>query len=401
MFKAEKKFLDFIEKNIFKIAIFFVTVLALYIRVSSRDYIGQDATYALLPWYDEIKAGGGLKSLAHQVGNYNIVYQFLIALMTYIPIEPIYAYKMLSYIFDFALAIAVAYLVHNMSQSNKEWKSFFAYSMVVLSPIVFLNSGVWAQCDSIYVFFAVVSIIYLMKEKYISAFVLLGISFAFKLQAVFILPLFLIVYFVKKKFSILHFLIIPAVMMMSGLPAVIMGRSILEPFKIYLEQSDTYKSMFCNYPSFWALTCAYGNQTHYQTLKTAAILLTIAVLAIFMIILIIKKIEFNHTNLIYITFILSYVCVLFLPAMHDRYGYIFEILSIVIVFMNRKTIPLMIPLWMITLCSYSKFLLGVETDMRVLAVFNCLVFAGYVYILMKSMFHEKAVIGESYGKKED
>lgn len=389
MHEVEKKVLLYIENHLFQIVLALITILGILIRICIKDFVSQDAQYALLPWYEEIKKAGSIKALSEQVGNYNILYQFLIALMTYLPIKALYAYKILSCIFDFALAAVVAYFVYDITDGQRKWKALFAYAMVVCSPIVFLNSAAWAQCDSIYGFFIFMAMLYMFREKYIKSFVLLGISFAFKLQAVFILPFFLLVYFIKKKFSVLHFLIIPITMIISGLPAVFMGRGMFEPFKIYMEQSDTYKSLFLKYPSFWAVFCREDKVLQYDTFKTAAMLVTIAVLLMIMVIYILKKIPDNKENLISIAFILTYTCVLFLPAMHDRYGFVFEILAIVVLFINKKTLITIIPLWLTALCSYSVFLLHLETNMRILAIFNCATYVLYLYILFKNMFQNQ------------
>lgn len=62
-----------------------------------------------------------------------------------------------------------------------------------------LNLSVWGQCDSIYVTFVIWTIYFLYKEKYRKAFIFLGIAFAFKLQAVFIMPIVFYMYFTKKN----------------------------------------------------------------------------------------------------------------------------------------------------------------------------------------------------------
>ena len=199
MFSFERKFWMWIEKNIFIISLLVVTILGGLIRLSLRRYVSGDAGADLLNWYAEIQSGGGLKSLGHQVGNYNMLYQFLIAIMTYIPIQPLYAYKVLSCVFDYLLAGAVGYLVYKLVEEDKRWKGLLAYGMVILSPIVFLNSAVWAQCDSIYVFWIILSLIFLLQEKYIPTFLCYGIAIAFKLQAVFFLPVLLFLYFAERK----------------------------------------------------------------------------------------------------------------------------------------------------------------------------------------------------------
>ena len=97
--------------------------------------------------------------------------------------------------FDWVLAITAGVIARSISTHEREWVGCLAYCAVLLSPIVFLNSAAWAQCDAIYSDFALLAILHLERKQYTRAMCFLGVSFAFKLQAVFVLPIFLFVYF--------------------------------------------------------------------------------------------------------------------------------------------------------------------------------------------------------------
>ena len=85
-----------------------------------------------------------------------------------------------------------------------------------------------------------------MRESYHYSFIALGISFAFKLQAIFILPFYVFYYVYKKKFSLVYFGYIPICMVMSSIVGLVQGRSFLDIFKIYFRQTHAYKRMFLN-----------------------------------------------------------------------------------------------------------------------------------------------------------
>ena len=140
-----------VEKNIFLIVFLCASLFGIIIRFTLRDVISSDSSSFLLPWYIEMKNSGGIQSLNRQIGNYNMLYQFLIAIMTYLPIPPLYAYKILSCLFDFLLAGLIGVIVYDLH--NNKWEGMAGYIIVIFSPIVFLNSAAWAQCDSIYTFF--------------------------------------------------------------------------------------------------------------------------------------------------------------------------------------------------------------------------------------------------------
>ena len=153
MFKIEKRFLEWVEKHILLFCVIGVTLISMIIRYSFREIISNDAYWCLLPWYDVIKENGGIYALGSQVGDYNMLYQFLIAIFTYLPIEPLSAYKLLSCIFDYLLAAAMGYFVYDFSEKDRVLKGAMAYMLVLMSPIVFLNSSYWGQCDAIYTCF--------------------------------------------------------------------------------------------------------------------------------------------------------------------------------------------------------------------------------------------------------
>lgn len=387
MSEAEKRFLLWIEKNLSIIAVIFGTALSLFIRYALKDIESADYVIFLERWYNQILNGGGVDSLKEIVGNYNFLYQMCIAIMTYFPFKSLYAYKILSIVFDYLLAIIVAVLVWSVSDRDRKNKAVMAYLIVICSPIVILNSAAWAQCDAIYVFWAVVAIYALVKEKYLLSFIFLGISFSFKLQSIFILPFFLFTYFVKKKFSILNFIAIPLTMMCANLGGVLFGRSIFDIFFVYFNQANEYKQVALNYPSFWTLFFNSNNTIYYDSQHLVGMIMTVIVLAVLMILCIGKKIDLNNKNLIYMAFILTYTCVLFLPQMHERYGYLYEILAIIVLLLNIKTIKLIVPLYIITFSTYGKYLFGLSHSVDLYTgIANTLVWFGYVSIILKELY---------------
>ena len=386
MFKIEKRFLEWVEKYILLFCVIGVTLISMIIRYSFREIISNDAYWCLLPWYDVIKENGGIYALGSQVGDYNMLYQFIIAVFTYLPIEPLSAYKLLSCIFDYLLAAAMGYFVYFFSEKDRILKGTMAYMLVLMSPIVFLNSSYWGQCDAIYTFFCVASLLVFCKEKYPLTFVLYGVAFAFKLQAVFLLPFFLFAYFVKKKFSVLYFGIIPVMMVILSIPGLIMGRSVAEVFTIYLNQTGSYKSITMNYPTFWNLLQSANMDAFYINMKKPAIALTVVVIALLMVAWIVKKVPMTTRNMIYMAFLLAYTCVLILPSMHERYGYLYEILAILVVFLQIRTLPCLFGMYLASFAIYGKYLFMFEINLPALSIVNTLAYIGYIVILTREMF---------------
>lgn len=381
MTTIEKKILAAVDKHLPVLLMIGCTILGILVRMALRDFRSADFEDSLSPWYDAIAANG----LSQQVGDYNFMYQFVIWLLTKIGAAPLYSYKMISCIFDLVLAITAAMIVHRENNKENNWAAALAYGAVWLSPIVFLNSSAWAQCDAIYSAFALLAIFMLDKEKTNWSMCLLGIGFAFKLHTVFVLPLFLFVYFMRRTFSIVRFSLIPVSMLALSLPLVFWGRNIGEVFTIYANQTNSYQAMSMNYPSVWLLLCQAQDPAQYAFLKLPAIVMTVFVLALLMIWWIRKSYQPSGMNYYMMAFLVVYTCVLFLPSMHERYGYLYEILAVVLAVLIPKTIPLCIGLVCISLSTYGVYLFGVGENWLVLVCANLALYGTYVNCLTKEM----------------
>lgn len=388
MFSFEKRIVDWMSENIGAILFVLVSVSGMLIRYFCRDFISIDANGFLLPWYDEISAGG-ISSLSNQVGDYNIPYQFLIYIMTLLPIKAIYAYKLLSVVFDYLLAIMVALIVYSDSDNkiksilNNE-KFLVAYALVLINPLVFMNSSLWAQCDSIYTFFIIASVYAFLHDKYTIMWMLYGISISFKLQAIFVLPFILVLYVKEKKYSLLNILFIPLMLIVTSLPGIVMGRSFFAPFKIYLNQTNTYNAISWNYNSFW--NCIIkdwpGINGDYSEYRKMAVLLTLALLGVIGGYVIKSLKTMNTYRTIFMLHILVYTAVLFLPDMHDRYGYVYEITGIMLLIMNRKLIFSGAGLILVSCMTYGSFLFGLENTILLNCWINVGIYVYYLYIFI-------------------
>lgn len=348
-----------IIKNKVLLFLTIVTILAVLIRYFERNFVSGDYTASLHPWFINIRHMGGVAALRHQVGDYNIFYQFLIAIFTYFPFKDLYMYKALSDLFDFFLACSTGMLVASFVSPEKKQKYFaFTYAIVLFLPTVILNSGAWAQCDSIYATFIVLSLFFLFKDRYISSFIMLGIAFGFKFQTIFILPFFLFVWLVNNKIYIWHFAVAIFTFWLSGVPGYIFGRNPLEPFTIYLNQANHYTFLFMDYFNFPGMFLGKNAQdpATYFILSKVFVLGTFLVLLIGYMFFLYRKDSLTNFHLIIIAVWTIYTCVMFLPAMHERYAFVVDILMIVLVMLNKKYILVAIPEILNSLLSYSRFL---------------------------------------------
>ena len=325
--------------------------------------------------------------------NYPYPFLFIISIMTCLPINPLHAFKITSCIVDYLNAGAIASIVmHFCKEKNntidKKTKQLMvlAFSIVVIHPIVFLNSAMWGQSDGLYVFWILLSLICLIKEKFLWVFILFGIGLSFKLQAIIVLPFLLFYYFYKKRFSIVYFAFIPLSIIVMNLPAIMQGRTIKDVLGVYVSNVGLFSSISMRYPSFWLLICGVLTGDEYLLVKRATIIVTIAALAVTMYIWIVKCVKLKVDTIVYMAFLLIYMAVLFLPEMHDRYGYIYEILAIAILFMEKKTLIPFFFLSFISFRTYGRYLFGLELDYFWLSLTNVLTFIAYYIILNRKIF---------------
>lgn len=293
---------------------------------------------------------------------------------------------------DFVLAISTAMLVYSFVKNNRRLKAILTYSAVLLSATVIFNSSFWAQCDSIYTSFIILAILFLHKDKPIASFVFIGIAFAFKLQTVFIIPVLLYYWISTKKISILHFFIIPAVDVIMCLPAIIMGRPFIDIITIYAEQTDYGKLIQMNCPNFYALICDGNDMTYYYLFKQFSVFLTIAVLGIMMCIIIYKKVDLKNLE----TFLLTtawtvFTCIMFLSSMHERYGYLLDIILIVYAAVSAKHLWIPIVSTLISLRGYCYYLFSYELiSLQFTAIIYTALYVYITFLLVKTIFRAKS-----------
>ena len=329
-------------KDLFPIICFFViTVVGLYLRYLPYDFISRDMNRFLIPWFQIIKDNGGFVALNQQVGDYGLLYQTIIAAFSYAEVNPVYLYKALSIFFDFLLAGSVAYFIRKSDTGKSccnEIKrrvciSCAIYASILFLPTVVMNSAFWGQCDSIYTFFLLWSLWFLYKERYSLSFLMLGCSLAFKLQGILLMPLFLFFCF-YKKFSAFNFLITVFTFWLSGIISYIHGRGLLDGFAVYVFQVGEFRRMWINVPSIW-----FFFEENYEKYHIIAICLTFLILSIVLLMLLRSNIVITtFTHITAFALFIEWTCIIFLPAMHERYTYVMDILALFLAFSDKRFI---------------------------------------------------------------
>jgi Gpi18-like mannosyltransferase len=110
-----------------------------------------------------------------------------------------------------------------------------ATGAVLLAPTVVLNSSAWAQCDAIYTAFCAGSLSSLLRRRPWPACTFFGLALAFKLQAVFFLPV-LVLLLVVSRHRLRTLVAAPAAFLAALVPALLAGRSLSSQLAVYPAQ---------------------------------------------------------------------------------------------------------------------------------------------------------------------
>ena len=288
--------------------------------------------------------------------------------------------KIFSILFEYASAFVGAAIYYEVYKNkiDRFEKSCYIFVGIILNPLVILDGAMWGQCDYIYTFFILSSILFLIKKRWSISFLLLGIAFTFKLQTILVVPVYILYYFISDEFSILYFLNIPIVYILGGLPAVLLGRSAKSVYSIYLRQTSSYQSMSLSCPNLCALL-----PDSYEWLAKYMIIITCAGLIAVFIMILHRKRNISEKELVLLFLWSNMTCIMMLPGMHERYIVVFHVLSIVLYLCHSRYFFIPFILSLIGVLSYCKYLLGsIIIEIPILAMFQLLMYGIISYNLI-------------------
>lgn len=340
------------EKSYF-IAAVLLTAAALLIRFFCLDHKTGDYNIFLSQWVDFFRQNGGFLALSQPVGNYNLPYLYFLAAFSYLDFSDLYLIKLLSVVFDIMLAYYSMKLCSRFTESSV--KRLLCFFLILFLPTVVLNGAYWGQCDSIYGAFAVMSLYFSLSDRPVRAVISVALAFAFKLQAIFILPIFLILLYVRK-IKIRHLFVFPLTYVMTVLPAVIAGRPFLDAILFYFNMTESAGSgLNYNSPSLYSFITPLSEsvQPYLATLGIAAALILVGVVFL---ILYLKRKYINNQVFLVVSLIFVVGIPLLLPHMHDRYFFLADVLSIVYAVCNQQRFTLPVLVSFASLLGYHAYL---------------------------------------------
>ncbi len=302
--------------------VIFARVCLLYFE--SRDY-----TAFLADWVKKLGAVNVCDALVTPIGNYNMPYLYFLLAFSRLDIAPIIPIKTLSCVFDLVMAYYVMKTVALVTEDKRILLASYIVSLGI--PTVLMNSAQWAQCDSIYVAFCVISLYAAVKGDGRLCAISWALSFSFKLQAIFALPALCVALFmgrVKPK----HLLWVPAVFFALLVPALIAGRSLSSCLGIYINQTQQYPELYSNAPTIWR----FFTGVDFEGYSNVTVFLAGTAVILFIYFCLTGVKSFTPDMLIRLFFLSSLLVPYVLPRMHERYFYMADIMSFIYFMTNRK-----------------------------------------------------------------
>lgn len=327
-----------------------VTVLSILIRLSVKHVITGDWTAWWELWFDELYKGG-FKAIAGDWYDYAPPFVYLLWIITKLPINCMTGFKAMMSIFDFLGAVVGAKIVYELTKSRT--KALITYAVFMLSPIFIVNSTLWAQCDMLPMFWVLLCIYYLIKDRPCLGMFFFGVAFAFKLQPLWLAPMFIILW-LNKKIKLQHFLWLPVCYFIGIIPAWIAGKPLLECLTVYLSQTTA---------ELWALALKYCNVYYLIGVDNflleyheAGIWLTLGVLMIVLYYIGKKKVKVTPEFILLLGAFFGVVSPFFFPHMHERYSYFAEVFMLLYAMKKPEKIHYFLLQSLVAFMGYSVFL---------------------------------------------
>ena len=300
------------------------------IRVSLLHFASRDYNVFLSQWLTQMREYKGVEALRAQIGDYNMPYLYFLFIISKFNLSDLVLIKWFSCVFDFVCGFFVMKCVEVKFQNV--FVKIAAFFIALILPTVLMNSAYWGQCDSVLAAGIIASFYFILKGNGRLAAIMFALAFSFKLQAIFVLPAF-VVAVILDKIKIKDLIYFPLTFVATLLPAILAGRSIAATLGIYFMQTTQYPELTLNAPSVYQLV---SSKASFESFNFLGIMLSgfAALLLVFLCFAFKDKI--GQKQLVLVFFLSSLLLPFLLPRMHERYFFIADLLGVIFLFYNHK-----------------------------------------------------------------
>jgi Gpi18-like mannosyltransferase len=184
-----------------------------------------------------------------------------------------------------------------------------------------VNGSIWGQSDIVYTCFLLLSTCSVIAGMGALAVLFFGVAFAFKLQAVFLVP-FLAAMVLQKRIRWWHLLLVPVGWLAALVPPMLNGARVWEFLSLTSSQGETFPTLAINVGNPWIIADRLHLNVHFGTL--AGIVLTLVLMIAITTWGAQPAFRGAKNTLVLATLSLLSVAYV-MPKMHDRYFFPAEI----------------------------------------------------------------------------
>lgn len=293
------------------------------LRLAWLDFVTDDMSGDMIPWFNYIATHGSSHALSDEIGNYPPLYYYFLAIATWLPMTEFHAIKTVYIVFDYILAGYIWKIVHHRSKNGLV--ATIAGLGTLFLPTVAMNASLWGQCDAMYTSGIVACVYYTLINRSLVAMIAFGLACSLKPQAVFLFP-FLVVLVLKGHLKWVHLLLTPCVYVISIFPAWLAGRSITDLLLLYVHQQILpvpSLSLGATNPYQWL------SDKYFSIIFPAGLVLTTcAAISFVMLTWRRNRAPLDDKTLLTCATASLILMPYLLPAMHDRYFFPADVLSL-------------------------------------------------------------------------
>lgn len=325
--------------------------LAFFLRAALLNYAADDYEIFLSQWVSTFRDNGGFAAIKLPIGNYNVPYLYFLAAISYLPIPDLYLIKLFSILFDVILAWGGLRLVGHFTGKDSV-RPLVCFCALLLLPTVVLNGSLWGQCDALYGALTLHALASALEDHPKTSAALLGIAFSFKLQTVFILPLWAILW-IARRTRFRDLLCFPLAYFATCIPALLLGKPLGDILGVYVGQTqDGAGALNYNCASIFSMV-PYGTQIDEAFGARLGILAAFALVAALLVLAFLFRDRLDDGALLLLGIMLTLGVPFFLPYMHDRYYFLADALTLAWACIRPAGLP---PAVLVQLASLSAYL---------------------------------------------
>ena len=328
---------------------------AMLVRSLMLEFMSGDYNRFLSHWVDHFRLNGGFAGIAEDLGDYNVPYLYILAAISYSSVPDLYLIKLVSILADVLLAWGGFRLVRILRGDREGDRApLTAFILLLFLPTVVLNGALWGQCDAIYGALVLHALAAVLNGKNKTSVALLAVAFSFKLQTIFLVPLWGVLWLARRvKFR--ELLVFPLTYALTIVPALLLGKPLEDILSIYFDQMGEFPALVLNAPSVFQLLPS-KIADHKDLVTRAGILAAFALaLALLGVGLWLGR-RMDNAAVMTAAVVLAIGVPFFLPHMHDRYFFLADVTTLCWACANWKRTPAAVLAAGASLASYMVYL---------------------------------------------